>query len=297
MYYPKCTARLIACAFGLGAVVPACAQTTPTYVGMTAQDVGVMDRARPAYDAKGIPLGGFRLFPSMDVVVNYDDNVFRLPAAQSDYFFLEAPTLRLQSEWGRHFFEIYGGLENYNYTSFTAQDLTDWKVGTDGRLDISRAATVSSNVYYGEFHEPWKSPNSQGFQASPNRYFQSHADIAAAYQPNRLGIGLGGSFDRYGWTSTPKIGGGAQVNNDRNEDEYQAYGKVSYDFSPGYSGFLKAAYDGRHFDLLTDRTGLDRASHGYHFDAGLDMQITHLVKGEGTSAISAKISPRMWPRL
>ncbi len=54
---------------------------------MTPQDVGVMDRARPAYDAKGIPLGGFRLFPSLDVVGTYDDNVFRLPTGQSDYFF------------------------------------------------------------------------------------------------------------------------------------------------------------------------------------------------------------------
>ena len=70
MHYPKCTARLIACAIGLGAAVPASAQTAPTYVGMTPQDVGVMDRARPEYDAKGIPLGGFRLFPSLDVVGN-----------------------------------------------------------------------------------------------------------------------------------------------------------------------------------------------------------------------------------
>lgn len=287
MVYPKCTARLIACAIGLGGVaaVPANAQVTPTptptYVGMTPQDVGVMDRARPAYDAKGIPLGGFRLFPSLDVVGTYDDNVFRLPTGQSDYFFVEAPTVRLTSQWGRHFFEIYGGVENYNYAKYSAQNLTDWKVGADGRLDISRAAMISSNVYYGELHELWSSPNNvAGFQASPNRYYQTHAELVSAYQPNRLGVGFGGSFDRYDWTSTPKIGGGLLFNNDRNEDEYQAYGKVFYDFSPGYSGFLKASYDGRHFDHEFDRSGLDRASHAYHFDAGLDLQITHLVSGE-----------------
>ena len=80
--------------------------------------------------------------------------------------------------------------------------------------------------------------------------------------------------------NTPAIGGGTLFNTDRNEDEYQAYGKVFYDFSPGYSGFLKASYDGRHFDHQFDRSGDDRSSHGYHFDAGLDMQITHLVTGE-----------------
>ena len=162
---------------------------------------------------------------------------------------MEAPGLRLQSQWGRHFFEIYAGLDNYNYAKYSAQNLTDWKVGADGRWDISRAAMVSSNVYYGEMHEPWESPNNlPGFQASPNRYYQTHADLISAYQPNRLGVGFGGSFDRYDWTNTPAIGGGTLFNNDRNEDEYQAYGKVFYDFSPGYSGFLKASYDGRHFD-------------------------------------------------
>ena len=29
---------------------------------------GVMDRARPEYDAKGLPLGGFRLFPTFNFV-------------------------------------------------------------------------------------------------------------------------------------------------------------------------------------------------------------------------------------
>jgi hypothetical protein len=248
---------------------------------MTPEDVGVMDQARPAYDAKGIPLGAFRLFPSLDLSGSYDDNVFRLPTAESDYFFTVSPTLRLKSQWGEHFFEIYTGLNNYEYTKYTGENLTDWIVGTDGRLDISRAAELSANVFYGEFHELWSSPNSiAGYQASPNRYYQTHADVQAAYQPNRLGVGLGGSYDRYVWTATPEIGGGWLYNSDRNQDEYQAYGKVFYDFSPGYSAFVKVSYDDRHFDLLFDRSGDDRSSHGYRVDGGMDLQISHLLRGE-----------------
>ena len=48
-----------------------------------AQAVGVLERERPAYDAKGIPLGGFRLYPRLNFDTAYDDNVFRLPAAQT----------------------------------------------------------------------------------------------------------------------------------------------------------------------------------------------------------------------
>ncbi|MEJ0027277.1 MAG: outer membrane beta-barrel protein [Rhizomicrobium sp.] len=265
-----------------GFAVPAIADdaTSPTYIGMTPQDVGVLERPRPEYDAKGVPLGGFRLFPSLDVSANYDDNVLRIPAASSDWYFEEAPSLRLISQWGRHFFEVYGGADNYNYASFSRLNLTDWNVGSDGRFDISRAADWSANASYGEYHEALSSPNTVGFQSSPNRYNKTHVDTTGRYQPNRLGFSIGGGYDRYDWLNTPKIGGGLLFNTDRNEDEFQGFAKVNYDFSPGYSGYVKALYDSRQFDLFFDRTGVHRASNGYRFDAGLTLQLTHLLAGD-----------------
>lgn len=255
--------------------------STPTYVGMTEQDVGVMDRARPAYDAKGIPLGGFRLFPRLDASASYDDNVFRTPTATSDWFFTISPAARLKSQWGRHFFEVYAGLNDYRYTELTAENLTDWRAGMDGRLDISRASYFTLNGFYGQMHELWSAPNNVvGFQAAPNRYFQAHVDGVAIYQPNRLGFGIGGSADVYNWTNVPKIGGGLLYNDDRDQNEYQLYAKVYYDFSPGYSAYVKASYDERDFDQFYDRTGYHRTSHGYRIDGGLNLQISHLLTGE-----------------
>lgn len=254
---------------------------TPSLVGLTEQDVGVMDRERPAYDAKGIPLGGFRLFPVLDLEAGYDDNVFRLETPQSDFCFTIAPGLRLQSQWGRHFVELYSGLKHYEYTRFAGQNLTDWNVGTDGRLDISHAAAIQANVSFAELHELWSSPNNiAGYQAAPNRYYQTHADVQGVYQPNRLGAAIGFSFDRFGWLDTPKIGGGLLTNSDRDEDIYQAFAKVFYEFSPGYSAFVRASYDQRVFDQRLDRSGIDRASHGYRLDGGVRLQLSHMVRGE-----------------
>ncbi|HSS13548.1 MAG TPA: outer membrane beta-barrel protein, partial [Rhizomicrobium sp.] len=117
----------------------------------SAQAIGVLDRERPAYDAKGIPLGGFRLFPRLNFDTAYDDNVFRLPAAQSDWYFRETPTLRLQSQWGQHFLEVYGGADNYNYSRFSSLDLTDWNIGAAGRYDIMRGVSVAGSNTYGEY--------------------------------------------------------------------------------------------------------------------------------------------------
>lgn len=283
MNYAKFAATSAAIPFAAVMASPCVAAdaATPTYIGMTQQDVGVMDRARPAYDAKGIPIGGFRLFPALNTSASYDDNVFKTNAPQSDWFFTISPSARLQSQWGRHFLELYSGLNYYNYQTYTDENLTDWNFGSDGKLDISRSANLTANVFYGQMHELWSAPNNvAGYQAAPNRYFQAHTDVSMVYQPNRLGFGFGGVFDHYNWTDTPKVGGSFLYNNDRDNNEYQAYGKVYYDFSPGYSGYVKFSYDERDFDLMLDRAGLHRSSHGYRADAGLNLQISHLVTGE-----------------
>lgn len=256
--------------------------TTPAmpYVGTVLENVGVMDRRRPAYDAIGIPVGAFRLYPTMDFTSSFDDNVFRQPNGVSDWFFTESPTVRLMSEWERHFLEVYGGLDNYDYASNGRLSLTDWILGTDGRLDIVRGAFISGMLSYGEQHESLQSPNTLGSQYSPNRYYKTDAEVTAAYQRARVGVELGGSFDRYAWMSTPLIGGGRLDNADRNEDEYQAYAKFIYDFSPGYTGFVKTYYDSRVFDRFYDRGDVHRSSTGYRVNGGVDLQLSNLLSGE-----------------
>ena len=43
---------------------------------------------------------------------------------------------------------------------------------------------------------------------------------------------------------------------------------------------MKASYDSRSFDQILDRDGFHRASTGYRGDAGVDLQITNLLRGE-----------------
>jgi len=246
----------------------------------SAQATGVLDRQRPAYDPKGIPLGGFRLYPKLDFDTAYDDNVFRLPGAQSDVYFREIPTLRLQSQWGQHFVEVFGGADNYNYSRFSSLDLTDWNIGAAGRYDIMRGTSVAGSNTYGEYHEALYSPNTVGNQNSPTRYHKNHSEITATYHPAELGISAGFTIDRLTYASVPLLGGGLVGNTDRNEKEYQAYIRSFYDFSPGYSAFVKVSYDSRAFDQFFDRSGFHRSSNGFKFDGGVDLQLTNLIDGE-----------------
>ncbi len=245
-----------------------------------AQAIGVLDRARPAYDPKGIPLGGFRLYPQLNVDTAFDDNVFRLPNGQSDWYVRESPVVRVQSEWEQHFVEIFGGVDNYNYGRFSSLDLTDWNVGGAGRYDIMRGAAIAVNGTYGEYHEPLYSPNTVGNQISPSKFHKGHAEISGSYQPNRIGVSGGFTFDRLTYDSASLLGGGLLDNVDRNENEYQAYIRSFYDFSPGYTGFVKVTYDSRAFDQYFDRSGFHRSSIVFNIACGVDLEISNLIYGE-----------------
>jgi hypothetical protein len=266
----------------LGACWPAAAQTaTGPSDPIADEDQPVMSRPRPDYDAKGIPAGGFRVYRQLRLAGIYDDNVRRTETAkQNDYEGVIAPALRVKSDWGRDMAEVYAGLTNINYARNTLLNLTDWDAGLDGRKDIGDGLSVYGGGSASYLHEGLFSANTVGFQAAPNRYFLYHGEINGAYQANRLGLSLGGNYDRYNFGNTPLIGGGTLNNMDRDYEELQGVGKASYDVAPGYSAFIRGSYDTRNFKVFLDRSGIHRDSHGYRVDGGMDFQVSHLVSGE-----------------
>ncbi len=114
-------------------------------------------------------MGGFRIFPTLDLSGSYDSNIFRQPNDQSDYFLTLAPVLRVQSDWDRHFLEFYTGATNYDYADHHAENLTDWRVGGDGRLDIGSSSILFANGFHGEMHEPLSHPPTTCPACRPSR--------------------------------------------------------------------------------------------------------------------------------
>ena len=245
---------------------------------------GVMDRARPEYDAKGLPLGGFRLFPTFNFDVGYDDNVLRQQAASNiidSIFTQESGTVTLRSNWSRHELELFGGLDTTQYADLSSEDNTNWNVGGIGRLDIQRGSSLGVGTTYALLHEPRNSPNQSGFAAKPTEYTDLHSNAVFTYHPYHFGFEAGGSFERVVYDPTQIIAPGAPINNaDRDEDVYNVYGKATYEFSPGYAAFFKVNYNDRAFDQLLDRNHLNRTSNGFEYTSGLDLMLSHFVKGE-----------------
>ncbi|MDE2013560.1 MAG: outer membrane beta-barrel protein [Alphaproteobacteria bacterium] len=228
----------------------------------------------------GLPLGSFRLHPSVTFYDAYDDNIYRTNTLPQDSFLVTInPSFTLASNWGRHALEIDGALEQYLYRSVRDENHTNFDVGGGGRLQLADGMAADGRASYTATHELRNSEDLPQNAITPTRYTILHADADIVHERGRLSLRAGGRYDKYNFDPAKLLGGGLLDNTDRNRQEYEAYVKGNYEFSPGYSAFLRASYDHRKYTLSRDRFGIDRNSDGYRVDAGIDMLVSRLIEG------------------
>src|SRR5215208_3764615 len=94
------------------------------------------------YAAKGIPLGGFKLFAGVEAGEVFNDNVYATSnATGKTATFIQTinPTLEMRSDWQNHMLNAYakGGFGFYSVDG-SLNNYQDISVGADARLDIQR---------------------------------------------------------------------------------------------------------------------------------------------------------------
>jgi hypothetical protein len=234
-----------------------------------------------SYAAKGLPLGGFRLFPTVEVASDYDDNIYLSQIGeQSSFFGRETPQFLLRSDWSRHELDVYAASSFYQYMDYGSQDHTDWNAGGDGRLDIYQGLSLTGNGSYTEEHLANSSPDQTITVKSPTEFSIAQGGGTLSYDPYHFGFNLGGTFSRYVYDPSKLVGGGLSDNSDRNEDLYTAFAKESYELSPGYAVFSQTNVNMSEFDEKFDRSDLDRANEGFSENLGVDMLVTNLIRGQ-----------------
>ena len=239
---------------------------------------GVLDRARPEYDAAGILMGGMTLYPTLAVDVTGDDNVFRGPVASSDAIWTISPRLDLRSNWDTNALQLFGQMDHLEYQRLNNETRTNWMLGGAGRLDFSPGSFLSNQTSYFDTHEARTSPDLSLLALSPTRYRRVHTDGDLSGQFSRFNLSAAVSYDRFDFDSTQLVGGGLIDNSDRDRNVFQMTGKVAYELAPEQSVFAQVTYDRRDFDRLLDRNGFNRNSDGYRFDFGTAIMLTPLIQ-------------------
>ena len=250
---------------------------------------GVTDRRRPDYDAPGLRLGSFLLYPAAEAHAAYDDNIFASDnGKEDDAVFTLAPSLFLDSNWTQHAISIKVDSSSALYASHGNESRTDWGVAGAGRLDLFESSNITTSIGYRNLTEGRQSTNSLQNLAEPTEYDQFDASGAWNYSLNRISASLGGGFTRLNYDDTPRRGSTTADLDFRDRDIARGVARLSYSFEGddnafvqgGHSAFVQAVVSDRDYRKLATTNPVKRDSFGYEIVAGWASEISNLVAGE-----------------
>jgi hypothetical protein len=237
----------------------------------------VTSRARPDYDPLGIRLGSFLLFPQLGVQESYDTNVFATTNnAKSDFITAIDPSLDLRSNWNNHALNFHIDSHSAIFGRFTNENINDYTLAANGRLDVQRDTRLYGDVGYKVAHEARYSPEEVG-TINPIEFSDASAKVTGEKDFNRLSFQLQGAYDRYRYENGVLANGTISNQGIRDYDEPQVQLKTGYELAPQRQVYLLANYNWRDYRSSVDAGGFKRNSSGYTLAVGARYDLTGIV--------------------
>lgn len=239
----------------------------------------VSERPRLAYDPLGVRVGGFLLYPSVEFGVRSDDNLYERKEEEKRGAIVHLrPRIAGVSQWRNHEIEFAAGLEANEFRDPQEKDLTNWFVGTAGRLDITRDAWVRASLDARKLHDERGDPDSPSTVDRPVSRQRLSARIEGFWQVNRLSLGVEGRYADIAYEDPiHTVTGRRVVQNDRDRNEGQFSARVGWELMPAREAFVRATRYVRSYDRPEGNERYRRDSDGTEFVAGARMDLGSLL--------------------
>lgn len=262
----KMVSRAAVTALGVAALhaVPAAAQDYDR-----GRNVSVLERERQDYDAIGINVGGFSLFPRLDARTVYSSNVFASETnEQSDVFLALDPTLEARSNWGRHQLQADAGLRLRRYTDFDSENQDGWFARALGRLDIHGESYATGLLEAERTYEERGAEDFPGAAAEPLPIDIWGAALRGVAQFNRARLSGGVHYRELDFENVPAIGGGTLDTSGRDRNTTTVDVKGEWGVSPDTAAFAQLTF-----------TDIDYWEEGLLFGPSQDSEETQVLVG------------------
>jgi len=238
----------------------------------------VASRDRPEFDPKGLPLGGFTLFPSLTVATRYDNNIFADDDIEKgDRSSVISPQAELSSNWSRHSLSVVGGADRARYRDNFSEDYDDYRIRTDGRYDL-RDSRIDGAAWHYRLHEDRTSvDDARGSELT--EYSVNALTGAYTYMPGRIMLKGDAGYRGLDYSDTDTLTG--QVNNnDRDRDETQLGLRAGYKVNPDYIVFAEVRVEKIEYDQKFDNDGFERSSDSFEIVGGTQLDLSGRTFGE-----------------
>lgn len=271
---------LILAAAGAAGALPALAMAqSDTSPFARDRNVSVTERPRPAYDALGIRLDSFLVYPKVEATVSHLDNVFATATNEvSDTVVTVGPSVRAVSQWSRHELEAHANANIFKYDKVSSQDNASYSVGGSGRIDVQRGFSLSPSVTFSHLVEPRTSAEAPDQPAEGIEYDQTVLDFFAEHESGLVRF-EGRVTARQSEYANARLQSGAVFNTSyRDNTSVEAQARVAYAVSPALSFYVAGIANRWTFD--NPSTDIGRDSEGYQVVVGSNFDISRLARGE-----------------
>ena len=252
------------------------------YAQADVQNQSVYDRPRPEYDTEGIRLGSFRLQPSVESDVSFDDNVFAQPDGQSDVIFRLLP--RVVARLERPLYDVRLDLlaEVERYLENGSENTEDLAAQATARYGLGTRTLIAANAAYRIQSEDRRSFDSVSDSGTRLTRHDMSAELGARQDLGNLDITANGRMRRVTYGDARDATGDPTDFSFRDFTLYQLSGGAAYGISANDEVSARLTYDRRDYAIQLDDpdfdpTRFDRTSEGWRAEVGYGRQVSELL--------------------
>jgi hypothetical protein len=260
-------------------------------------NVSVLERPRPDYEAAGIRTGSFLTYPQLKLGAGYSDNVYgQENNGVGDAFFAIDPKVTVASDWSRHSLTFDGGAKLRKFAKQTAKDEDGWFADGTGHVDIGDSSIETT----GRIRRGYQSQNSGSFPVNSAQsipFMQSSAEVRGTYQGARFRLVGFGDINRINFRNIRALDGTTLDQNFRDQRISRGSGRVEFAATPAAAAFVQTTYTHTTYDEKNALGGLgDRDSNEIAVIGGATFDLTSLVRGTiGAGYVSRKYQNPIYP--
>lgn len=239
--------------------------------------VAAGERVPSGYEVRGVHLGGFTLYPSLDAALTGNNNIYyddtnKVSATVASL----DPAFRLNSNWGRHALSASLTANYDGYSGRSSENTLAWDAAAGGRLDFGAFSNVNAGADFAHNYEPRFDPASPRNSAKPIQYDMTTARLGTVVEFNRVRLTGTLDYQKLDYANGRDTSGNLLLQDQRDYTRTGYTARADYALSPLVSLFATYGHNQREYRIST----LNRDSHGYTAALGASFDLTDLMNGE-----------------
>jgi hypothetical protein len=237
--------------------------------------------APPTTEELGIPLGSFRLYPTLDVRVGYDTNVFASQVQQTGSAYEAiSPSLEVRSDWNNHMlnFGAFGAFGFYN--NATAQNYQNFGFNTDGRLDIYRDWYLTASAAFTGTTELLGTPD-VAQSVSPSVVYAVPLSLSMFQRFSRVFYQVTGTATGLRYSDSSQLNTSALPGGSRDRNEFGETLRTGYELREGFDVWVQGGLNQRRYLQFVNIAGQQRDSDGWSVMGGSTLDLGGISRLEG----------------